>query len=193
MAEAATSLMDRKILAIASESAGDHEQFGVIDPLSPKLEVGQKGVGTHVTISDIHDKPLVDLIIGRAVKDATNDQHYVREANRDVVYIVEVDPTKLSTNFDDWIEKDLLKLNAWDIQQVQINDYSAELAAGDDATRHGDPGRLGPAQRAQALLRRSEFEVDRRRAQTIRQRHRKLHRRSSSPTTRSSTPRSSTR
>jgi hypothetical protein len=58
MAEAATSLMDRKILSIASESAGDHEQFGVIDPLSPKLEVGQKGVGTHVTISNIQDKPL---------------------------------------------------------------------------------------------------------------------------------------
>ncbi len=127
MAEAATSLMDRKILSIASESAGDHEQFGVIDPLSPKLEVGQKGVGTHVTISDIQDKPLVDLIIGREVKDATNDQHYVREANRDVVYIVEVDPTKLSTDFEDWIEKDLLKLNAFDIQAVQLNDYSAEL------------------------------------------------------------------
>jgi Domain of unknown function (DUF4340) len=91
------------------------------------MEVGQKGVGTHVTISDIQDKPLVDLIIGREVKDATNDQHYVREANRDVVYIVEIDPTKLSTNFDDWIEKDLLKLNAFDIQQVQIKDYSAEL------------------------------------------------------------------
>lgn len=127
MAEAATALMDRKILKIAGESAGDHEQFGVIDPLSPKLEVGQKGVGTHVTIADIHDKPLVDLVIGREVKDATNDQHYVREANRDIVYVAEVDPTKLSTNFEDWIEKDLLKLNAWDIQQVQINDYSAEL------------------------------------------------------------------
>lgn len=127
MAEAATSLMDRKILSIASESAADHEQFGVIDPLSPKLEAGQKGVGTHVTISDIEDKPLVDLIIGKEVKGSTNEQHYVREANRDVVYTIEVDPTKLSTNFEDWIEKDLLKLNAWDIQQVQINDYSAEL------------------------------------------------------------------
>ena len=59
MAEAATSLMDRKIMALAGESAGDHEQFGVIDPLSPKLEAGQKGGGTHVTISDIEDKPLV--------------------------------------------------------------------------------------------------------------------------------------
>src|SRR3972149_4595299 len=41
MSEAATSLMDRKILEVVSKNAGDHEQFGVIDPLSPKLEPGQ--------------------------------------------------------------------------------------------------------------------------------------------------------
>ena len=81
MAEAATSLMDRKILGVASENAGDHEQYGVIDPQSPKLEVGQKGVGTHVTISDIHKEPLVDLIVGKEVKGSQN-QHYVREAGR---------------------------------------------------------------------------------------------------------------
>ena len=43
MAEAATSLMDRKILSLASKNAGDHEQYGVIDPLSPKLAPGKKG------------------------------------------------------------------------------------------------------------------------------------------------------
>src|SRR2546430_2011325 len=32
MAEAATSLMDRKILSVESNNAGDHEQYGVIDP-----------------------------------------------------------------------------------------------------------------------------------------------------------------
>jgi hypothetical protein len=126
MAEAATSLMDRKILSIASENAGDHDQYGVIDPLSPKLEVGQKGVGTHVTVSDIHKEPLVDWIIGKEVKDSQN-QHYVRQANRDIVYVVDVNPDRLSTNFEDWIEKDLLKLSPWEIQKVQINDYSAEL------------------------------------------------------------------
>ena len=126
MAEAATSLMDRKILSIASENAGDHEQYGVIDPQSPKLEVGQKGVGTHVTISDIHKEPLVDLIVGKEVKDSPN-QRYVREANRDVVYVVDLNSERLSTNFEDWIEKDLLKLSPWEIQKIQINDYSAEL------------------------------------------------------------------
>jgi hypothetical protein len=126
MAQAATSLMDRKILQVASSNAGDHEEFGVIDPLSPKLEVGQKGVGTHVTMSDVQDQPLADLIVGKAVKGAEG-QRYVREVGRDLVYVIEIDPTKLSTNFEDWIEKDLLKLNSWDLQQVQIKDYSTQM------------------------------------------------------------------
>jgi hypothetical protein len=126
MAEAATSLMDRKILDVASNEASDHEQYGVIDPLSPKLDAGQAGVGTRVTLSDVHNDPLVDLIIGREVKDAPN-QRYAREASRDVVYVIEFDPTKLTTNFEDWIEKDLLKINPWDLAQVEIKDYSAEL------------------------------------------------------------------
>jgi hypothetical protein len=129
MAEAATSLMDRKILGVATKSAGDHEEYGVVDPLSPKLEAGQKGVGTRVTMSDVNSKPVADLIIGKAVKDSEG-QRYVREADRDIVYIIEIDPTKLSTNFEDWIEKDLLKLNSWDLQQVAIKDYSAELVQG---------------------------------------------------------------
>ena len=44
-----------------------------------------------------------------------------------MVYVIEIDPAKLTTNFEDWIEKDLLKLNAWDLQQVQVKDYSAEM------------------------------------------------------------------
>lgn len=126
MAEAATSLMDRKVLSVASMSAGDHEEFGVIDPQSPKLEVGQKGVGTHVTMYDVHNEALADLVVGKAVKGA-DSQRYVRESGRDIVYVIEIDPAKLSTNFEDWIEKDLLKLNSWDLQQVQVKDYSAEL------------------------------------------------------------------
>jgi hypothetical protein len=126
MGEAANSLMDRHIMDVASKNAGDHAQYGVIDPLSPKLEPGQSGVGTRVTMSDAQGKPLVDLIVGKAVKGAEG-QRYVREAGRDVVYVIEIDPNKLSTSFEDWIEKDLLKLNAWDMQQVEIKDYSADM------------------------------------------------------------------
>jgi hypothetical protein len=130
MAEAATSLMDRKILQVASKSATDHEEYGVIDPASPKLDPGQKGVGTRVTMYDDKQNALVDLIVGKAVKGAEG-QRYVREAGRDIVYIIEIDRSKLSTNFEDWIEKDLLKLNAWDLENVDIKDYSAALVSPD--------------------------------------------------------------
>ncbi len=126
MGEAANSLMDRKILSVASKNAGDHEQYGVIDPLSPKLSPGQKGVGTHVTMSDAQNKPLVDLIVGKPVRDREG-QRYVREAGRDAVFVIEIDPAKLSTDFENWIEKDLLKMKAWDMQQVEVKDYSAEM------------------------------------------------------------------
>src|SRR5438105_1607506 len=126
MAEAATSLMDRKMLSVVSNNGGDHEQYGVIDPMTPKLEPGQKGVGTRVTMSDAEGKPIVDLIVGKGVHDAEK-QRYARVAGQDLVYVIEIDPSKFSTNFEDWIEKGLLKLHACDLQQVQIKDYSAEL------------------------------------------------------------------
>jgi hypothetical protein len=126
MAAAATALLDRKILRVASRDGQDHEQFGVIDPESPKLEPGQEGVGTRVTLINDKKEPLVDLIVGKAVKDAEG-QRFVREAGRDAVYVIEIDRSKLSTNFEDWIEKDLLKLQTWDLQQVDIKDYSAAL------------------------------------------------------------------
>src|SRR3954447_23983363 len=126
MAEAANSLIDRKILGVVSNNAGEHEEYGVIDPMQPKLDAGQKGVGTRVTMSDEGGKAIVDLIVGKAVRDAEK-QRYVRMAGQDVVYVIEIDPSKLSTSFEDWIEKDLLKLHSYDLQQVQIKDYSAEL------------------------------------------------------------------
>src|SRR5215207_2980609 len=126
MAEAANSLIERKILGVVGSNATEHEQYGVIDPMQPKLEPGQKGIGTRVTMSDEGGKPVVDLIVGKAVRDAER-QRYVRLAGQDVVYVIEIDPSKLSTSFEDWIEKDLLKLHSYDLQQVQIKDYSAEL------------------------------------------------------------------
>jgi len=126
MAQAATSLMDRKILEVKGDNAADHADFGVLDPLSPSLKVGQTGIGTRVTVFDAQDSPRVDLIIGKEANDQ-GGQRYVREASHNLVYVIEIDPSRLSTNFADWIEKDLLKFNPLDLQQVQILDYTAML------------------------------------------------------------------
>jgi hypothetical protein len=135
LAKAATALMDREILQVASKSADDHELFGVIDPTA-KLKIGQEGVGKRVTMFNDQDKPLVDLVIGKSVKsmdvsDANAahkaNLHYVREAGRDVVYVVDIDPAAMSTDFKDWIDKDLLKLSSSELKQLSINDHSAKM------------------------------------------------------------------
>ncbi len=125
MAEAATSLIDREILRIAATSPTEHEKLGVVDPTG-KLDSKAQGVGTRVTLHDIDNSVLTDMIIGKKVKDA-DGQRYVRDADKDVVYVVNMDPKALTTKFEDWIEGDLLTINPFDVKQVDIKDYSAEL------------------------------------------------------------------
>ncbi|TWT99074.1 hypothetical protein Pla108_00070 [Botrimarina colliarenosi] len=125
MAEASTGVVDLEILAIASQSAADHAEFGVVEP-SSSLEVGQTGVGARVTLESGGGETLVDVIVGKEVKD-TENQRFVRKPTQDVVYVVAIDPSKFSTKFEDWIEDDLLKISAFDIARVEVKDYSAEL------------------------------------------------------------------
>ncbi len=126
MADAATALMDLTILNVASDRPGDRKEYGVITPDPKKLRVGMTGVGTRVTVKDGKDKVLADLVIGRLVKDQVA-QHYVRRADRDQIYTVSIKTDQLSTKFDDWIEKDLMKLNAFDVREVELNDYSSKV------------------------------------------------------------------
>lgn len=129
MADAATGLVGLKILRIAASSQAEHEKFGVVDPLSKGLNANSEGVGIRVTMVGDDDENLIDLIIGDEVKN-TPTQRYVRKGTQDVVYVVELDTESLSTDFSDWIEKDLLKISPFDIRQVHIDDYSAELTLG---------------------------------------------------------------
>ncbi|QEG37149.1 DUF4340 domain-containing protein [Bythopirellula goksoeyrii] len=126
MAEAATCLIDREVLRVAASSASQHADLGVVDPTSSNLDSQDEGVGIRVTMSDNNNDNLTDMIVGKPVKDAEG-QYYVRRTNQDVVYVVTLDPEKLSTNFQDWIEDDLLKINSFDIRKVAIKDYSAEM------------------------------------------------------------------
>jgi hypothetical protein len=128
LATAANSLMDLKVLSVESTSPGDHELYGVVDPGSKSLAAGATGVGMHVTMKDKDDKALLDLIIGKQDKDRP-DIHFVRRAGEDPVYAVTLKTDKLSTKFEDWIEKDLLKMNAWDIMGIKVQDYSIDLMA----------------------------------------------------------------
>ena len=131
LAEAATAVIDVKVLSVAAEnaSASQLETYGVVDPASAAS--GAKGVGMRITLKDGKDKLLADLVVGKQVKDTT-DQRYVRRANQDRIYAAKIPTEKFSTKFEDWIEKDLLKVNTFDVRLLKLNDYSTELALTQD-------------------------------------------------------------
>ena len=130
LADAATALMGLKILDVVSDSPGDHELYGVVDPEAKDLQVGATGVGTRVIMKDKKGNTLLSLILGKPVADRP-DQHYVRRDDQDTVYVVAVKTDKLSGKFGDWIEKDLLNMNTFDIKEVWIRDYSVNRLQGE--------------------------------------------------------------
>jgi len=129
LAEAAASLMGLKVLEVASESPGDHGMFGVIAPDPKTLKGGETGVGMRVVMTDKDGKELLNLIIGKEVP-GQEGLRYIRRGDQDPVYVVALKTDKLSTRFEDWIEKDLLQLNTWDVKRVSISDYSIDIVQG---------------------------------------------------------------
>ena len=130
LAAAATSLVDLKMLDVVSKSPGDHETYGVIEPDPEKIKPGMTGVGQLVEIRDGSGNKLARLIIGKEDKRRVGAEasgrtlRFVRKAGQDPVYRVEVDTSKFTTSFDDWIEKDLLKLSPWDVRRLGLEDYA---------------------------------------------------------------------
>jgi hypothetical protein len=121
--DAASSLIDLEALGVASELVSEHSVLGVVEPNQSTLTVGDQGVGTLVAVQDAKGNDLMRLIVGKAVEGGEN-QHFVRKPSEEVVYVAKIDLTKLPTDFEKWIEKDLLKLNPLDVSKVTLKDYS---------------------------------------------------------------------
>lgn len=119
LASAASSLMDLKVIRVQSDNRSDHAEYGVVEPGS---DAGTTGVGTRVTVRDKDDKDLLNLIVGKEVPDRPG-LRYVRRTGQDPVYVVSLSTEKLSAKFEDWIERDLLKMSSFDVQGVEVHDY----------------------------------------------------------------------
>lgn len=126
MAEAAVSLVDLEVLRVIESSPGQHAEYEVVEPNAKSLTITSEGVGQLVTIKNDSEKTLADLIIGVADKENPS-LRYVRIPGRDRIYLVNLDPTVFSTEFSDWIDKDLLEVNPFDVVSLRFRDYSVQL------------------------------------------------------------------
>jgi hypothetical protein len=129
LAAAATELVDLKKLDVVTSRATDHEVYGVIEPDQEKIKPGMTGIGQLIEIRDAAGSKLARLIVGKEDKQSgvgggSRRLRFVRKAGQDPVYRVELDTSKFTTRFGDWIEKDLLKLTPWDVRSVELDNYS---------------------------------------------------------------------
>jgi hypothetical protein len=116
----AETFADLKVIGHAGKENTEHELYGVNDP--DKADVGTKGVGTLITMQNNKGDDLLRMIVGKEVDGAQN-QRFVRKPGEDIVYVTSIDMAKLPTEFEKWIEKDLLKISTFDVTRVVLKDY----------------------------------------------------------------------
>ena len=119
MSDAANLFVGLKVVGIATQKKSEQVLFGVVEPNKQNASKGGEGVGMLVQLRDEKGNMLADLIIGKEDK----NKRYVRVPSEDVVYVVDLETTSLSTDFKKWIEPDLLKLSSNDIETLGVRDY----------------------------------------------------------------------
>lgn len=121
LAKTAAGVIDIKKDDYRTDNVADYEICGVIDPLDESA-TALSGRGKRVTIKGQNEKVLADLIIGNKVQGRENFR-FVRVPDQKRVYAVRMD-IDISSNFADWIDTDLLKINQKEIDKVVLKDYS---------------------------------------------------------------------
>ena len=126
--DVAATLIDLKPIGVATEVAEDHQLYGVVEPVKSTTKAGDQGIGELVQVRNEKGDDIFKLIVGKTVAgegDASAaGQRFVRKPGEDIVYVAAIDMTKLPVEFDQWIEKDLLQLNALDVSKVTLKDYN---------------------------------------------------------------------
>ena len=122
--DVSTILFDVRILDQAGEGAGEHSKFGVLDP--SRAQPGDLGVGRMIALKNNSGSNLAQLIIGNEVE-GLNNTHFVRKPEENEVYRVEMqNVSDVSTKFVDWVEKDFLDLDKWNIKSVTFDNYEVK-------------------------------------------------------------------
>ena len=100
----------------------------MLDP--SRAQPGEAGVGKMIALKNSSGSNLAQLIIGNEV-DGMSNTHFVRKPDESAVYRVEIsNANDVTTKFVDWVEKDFLDLDKWNVKRVTLDNYEVNLAQG---------------------------------------------------------------
>ncbi len=132
MVDVVSALSGLEVLRVVGEDETTRAQCGVLtSEEAPSAEPSE--LGTRITIRSPQDKMLLDLILGHETEEGSG-KYYVRRGGQNPVYVVQMDPSKLSSNFIDWIETDLLKIQPSDIGSLFALDCRLDFQANVDGS-----------------------------------------------------------
>lgn len=125
LGQVAAALVGLERQAFRTNREEDWKDCGVVDPQAD-ISKPKEGRGRRVTLRDKDGKPLADLILGKTPEEAPG-KRFVRVPDDKRVYMVDLDLT-VSTEFSDWIETDLLKLDIASVTTITHEAYTVDEA-----------------------------------------------------------------
>ena len=134
LAQTAAQVMGLTKDTIRSSRGEDHASLGVLDPREAKTSSAE-GFGKRITLRDSSDRVLADYILGKPIPNHAG-QRYVRRPGQVRTYGVNVQ-VEPSTRFADWIEPNLLDLQASSVVEATF----------DNSKWDADRGQVVPAPR----------------------------------------------
>ena len=142
LAKTAAQILGLNKDTIRSTRSDDHATLGVLDPLETKSALGAEGVGKRITLRDESGRVLADYILGKDVPNRPG-MKFVRVPGQPRTYGVAV-KAEPSTRFGDWIEPNLLGIDAASVREVLIDNQKV-----DEARRTLIPGEIVRLSRAE--------------------------------------------
>lgn len=124
-------LAESLILEAKSSDESTHALYGVIDSDVVQDAKNQTGIGTKISLADSNNRPLAQLIVGKQVGD-NPAQRFVRVVGQPNVYVIDVPASLVSTKVSDWVDHNLLDLQAstggtgLQVARLQIDHYVIE-------------------------------------------------------------------
>jgi len=128
LARVAAAVINLRKDDFVSDSATDYERCGVLDPLDPAVP-SLSGRGTRLSVRGANEQLLADVIVGHEVAGHPGFR-YIRLPGQRRVYASAVGNLKVSTDFGDWIERDLLQVDSEEIDAVNLRNYSLDRTTG---------------------------------------------------------------
>ncbi len=127
MGDAAASFIDVKKDRYYGDNPADHAAFGVLDPDGDEGKDDEKG--QRITIKDAAGTVLVDIIVGKEIEKRSG-YYYVREPGESKRVYGSKLKLDISTKFEDWIEKDLLKVERDEFVSMIYDPYKVDELEG---------------------------------------------------------------